>query len=71
MYRVVASISNDEQVQHFLLLVGGGQEGIVKHMSLILAEYNPPQLPLTKGEKYKEMLLKGRKVRKCHQRGEM
>ena len=53
MYRDVAPISNDELVQHFLLLVGGGQEGIVKDMYLILAEYNPPLLPLTKGEKYK------------------
>ena len=28
IYRVVASISYDELVQHFLLLAGGGQEGI-------------------------------------------
>ena len=34
----------------------GRQEGIVKDMYLILAEYNPPRLPLTKREKYTELL---------------
>ena len=37
-------------VLHFLLLAGGGQEGIVRH-TLRFLRINPPQLPLSKREK--------------------
>ena len=54
MYRAVASISYDELAQYFLLLVGGGQEGIVMivfHDRVDLYRTIPLNSPLPKGRK--------------------